>query len=375
MLFSLSLLFLVGLAAASICKTIRLPRIIGMLVTGIALGPYVLNVLDPSLLGISSELRSMALIIILIKAGLALDISDLKAVGRPAILMSFLPATMEILGFVLVGPAVLGVSRIEAAIMGAVLGAVLVACPWFPSWLVGLDDPALIEEANVAVRWIGASFPFYSLVILLVSYYVFIDRRRLSMTLVVLLEAVFPIAGGLTGYLLDGLQGFWIGYSLAPALTLLAAMLPAVLRRRERPPFYLMPDSDSGFYDFSLMAEPKAICEVSDAVRQRLLKLGESAKIGIRAAMLVEESLMAVNEVNGKRRCRCEVSLEVYDGFVRIIMRDDGIVFTLSHDTPGVESVRGVVLGSTLKRLDSRVGYAALGLNRNVFVLRERADA
>ena len=274
-------------------------------------------------------------------------------------------------------PAIRRVTRDAARVsvlLGAALGAVLVACPRFPSWLVGLDDPALIEEANVAVRWIGASFPFYSLVILLVSYYVFIDRRRLSMTLVVLLEAVFPIAGGLTGYSLGGLQGFWIGYSLAPALTLLAAMLPAVLRRRERPPFYLMPDSDSGFYDFSLIAEPKAICEVSDAVRQRLLKMGESAKIGIRAAMLVEESLMAVNEVNGTRRCRCEVSLEVYDGYIRIIMRDDGTVFTLSHDTPGVESVRSVVLGSTLKSLDSRFGYAALGLNRNVFVIRENTS-
>ena len=83
---------------------------------------------------------------------------------------------------------------------------------------------------------------------------------------------------------------------------------------------------------------------------------------------------MAVNEVNGKRRCSCEVSLEVYDGFARIIVRDDGTIFTLSHDTPGVESVRGIVLGSALKRLDSRVGYATLGLNRNVFVLREKAS-
>lgn len=83
MLTSLALIFLVGLAAASICQRIRLPRIIGMLATGILLGPYVLDFLDGSILSISSDLREMALVIILIKAGLSLDISELKEVGRP----------------------------------------------------------------------------------------------------------------------------------------------------------------------------------------------------------------------------------------------------------------------------------------------------
>lgn len=124
MLTSLALIFLVGLAMASICQKIKLPRIIGMLITGIILGPYALNLLDPSILGISADLRQMALVIILIKAGLSLNISDLKKVGRPAVLMSFLPAVFEILAFVLFAPSVLGITRIDAAIMGAVLGAV-----------------------------------------------------------------------------------------------------------------------------------------------------------------------------------------------------------------------------------------------------------
>lgn len=124
MLTSLGLIFLSGLGMASICQKLRLPRIIGMLVCGIVLGPFVLNALDPSLLGISSELRQMALIIILIKAGLSLDLSDLKKVGRPAVLLSFLPASFEILGYFLFAPLFLGVSKIEAAVMGAVLGAV-----------------------------------------------------------------------------------------------------------------------------------------------------------------------------------------------------------------------------------------------------------
>lgn len=124
MLTSLALVFLVGLALASICQKLNLPRIIGMLTTGALLGPYVLNLLDASIIGVSADLRQMALVIILIKAGLSLDIQDLKKVGRPAILISFLPALFEILAFLIFAPFVLGVNHIEAAIIGAVLGAV-----------------------------------------------------------------------------------------------------------------------------------------------------------------------------------------------------------------------------------------------------------
>lgn len=124
MLTSLSLIFLVGLAMGAICQRLRLPRIIGMLVTGIVLGPYVLDFLDPSILSISAELRKMALIIILLKAGLSLDLKDLKKVGRSAILLSFVPATCEIIGYVLFAPLILKIGRIEAAVMGAVLAAV-----------------------------------------------------------------------------------------------------------------------------------------------------------------------------------------------------------------------------------------------------------
>lgn len=124
MLTSLALIFLVGLAMAALCSLLRLPRIIGMLFTGILLGPYVLGLLDPSILAISADLRQMALIIILIKAGLSLDLGDLRRVGRPAVLMSFLPASFEILAYILFAPMLLGITRLEAAVMGAVLGAV-----------------------------------------------------------------------------------------------------------------------------------------------------------------------------------------------------------------------------------------------------------
>ena len=124
MLTSLAFIFLAGLAMAGICRKFGLPRIIGMLFTGILLGPNVLNLLDSSILLISPQLRQMALIIILLKAGLSLNLSDLRQVGRPAVMMAFVPASFELLAFVLCGPFILGTSHIEAALMGAVLAAV-----------------------------------------------------------------------------------------------------------------------------------------------------------------------------------------------------------------------------------------------------------
>ena len=124
MLTSLALIYLVGLSLAAIFGKLKLPRLIGMLLTGILLGPFVLDFFDPQILGISAELRKMALVIILIKAGLSLNFSDLKKVGRPALLMAFLPATFEIVAFLLFAPMLLDVSHVEALLMGSVLAAV-----------------------------------------------------------------------------------------------------------------------------------------------------------------------------------------------------------------------------------------------------------
>ena len=124
MFASLALIILIGLSMASVCQMLKLPRFIGMLITGIVLGPYVLDLLDPSLLSISADLRQIALIIILLKAGFSLHLADLKKVGRSAVMMSCVPASCEILAFFLFAPYFLGVTRIEAAVMGAVLGAV-----------------------------------------------------------------------------------------------------------------------------------------------------------------------------------------------------------------------------------------------------------
>lgn len=124
MLTSLALIFLCGLLLGSIFQKIKLPPLLGMIITGIILGPHTLNLIDQSVLSISSDLRQIALIIILTRAGLNLDINSLKKVGRPAILMCFVPACFEIIGMILLAPPLLGISILDALIMGTVVAAV-----------------------------------------------------------------------------------------------------------------------------------------------------------------------------------------------------------------------------------------------------------
>lgn len=124
MFASLAFVFLFGMLGAAVLERMHLPRMIGMLLVGILIGPYALGLLDSSILAISGDLRKLALMLILLRAGLSLDLGDLKKVGRPAILMAFVPATFEVAAFVLFAPIILGITHMEAAVMGAVLGAV-----------------------------------------------------------------------------------------------------------------------------------------------------------------------------------------------------------------------------------------------------------
>lgn len=124
MLKSIALIMLIGMSAGWICRKVKLPGLIGMLFTGIILGPYVLNMLDSSILLVSADIRKIALVIILTRAGLTLNLEDLKKVGRPAFLMCFMPATFEMIGMIILAPRLLSVSLIEAAVIGTVVAAV-----------------------------------------------------------------------------------------------------------------------------------------------------------------------------------------------------------------------------------------------------------
>lgn len=205
MLTSLAFIFLVGLAAAAICQQLKLPRIIGMLITGIILGPYVLDLLDPSILSISSELRQMALIIILLKAGLSLDLSDLKKVGRPAVLMSFVPASFEILAFFLFAPHILGIKPIEAAVMGAVLAAVSPAIV-VPRMVRLMDQNYGTDKSIPQIILAGASCDDIFVIVLFSTFSNMAQggNAHLMDFVNIPVSILFGIVlGGITGYLLS----------------------------------------------------------------------------------------------------------------------------------------------------------------------------
>lgn len=147
MLLSIAAILLVGSTLGWVCKKIKLPALVGMLLTGIILGPYVLNVFDASILAISADIRKIALIIILTRAGLSLDISGLKKIGRPAVMMCFVPATFELIGMLALAPKLLGISVLEVAIMGAVIAAVSPAV--VVPRMVKLMEEGYGEEKNI----------------------------------------------------------------------------------------------------------------------------------------------------------------------------------------------------------------------------------
>ena len=155
MLLSISLILLSGMFMGYLCRRCRLPSLLGMLFTCILLGPYLLNILDESILGISAELRKIALIIILTRAGLGMDLSGLKRIGRPALLMCFVPATFELVGMLLLAPQLMGLTLLEAAILGAVLAvspAVVV-----PRMVKLMDEGYGVKEGIPQLILAGAS--------------------------------------------------------------------------------------------------------------------------------------------------------------------------------------------------------------------------
>lgn len=169
MLISLSYIIIVGLLLGSICKKIKFPSLFGMIIGGIIIGPHVLNLIDGSILNISSEIRKIALIIILIRAGLKLSLEDLKRVGRPAILMCFVPATLEVLGMILLAPKLLGLSILDAAILGAVIGAVSPAVI-VPRMIKLIDENRGVNKGIPQMILAGASVDDVFVIVLFTTF-------------------------------------------------------------------------------------------------------------------------------------------------------------------------------------------------------------
>lgn len=169
MLWSLALVFLGGLLAGEVFRRLRLPPLLGMLLVGIAFGPYALGLLDDSLLAISADLRKVALIIILTRAGLSLDIGDLRKVGRSAVLLCFVPATFEIVGTVILAPRLLGVSVLETAIIGSVIAAVSPAVV-VPRMLRLMDEGYGAKQGIPQMILAGASVDDVYVIVLFSSF-------------------------------------------------------------------------------------------------------------------------------------------------------------------------------------------------------------
>ena len=218
-------MYLVGLSTASVCRRIRLPRIIGLLITGIVLGPYALDLLDPSILGISSELRQLAFVIILIKAGLSLDLSTLRRVGRPAVLLSFLPATFEIAACVLFAPALLG---LEDALSGKVALSGLLAV-MSVSCTVQLRMPPEVDarlSEKFGKGWLAAAAALFVLVGAVVDLRYLADAGLPALLLLVI-GLIFRSAGiylSLLGTALDLRERLFPVIAYLPKATVQAAI-------------------------------------------------------------------------------------------------------------------------------------------------------
>ena len=169
MLLSLALIFLCGMILGKIFSLLKLPSLLGLIITGIILGPYCLNLLDNSILSISADLRELALIIILTRAGLNLDIEDLKKVGRPAILMCFVPASFEIIGMVLIAPKLFDITLLEAALMGSVVAAVSPAV-LVPKMLKLMEEKYGTNKSIPQLLMAGASVDDIFVIVLFASF-------------------------------------------------------------------------------------------------------------------------------------------------------------------------------------------------------------
>lgn len=205
MLFSIALILILGMFMGWICKTLHLPSLLGMILTGIVLGPYVLNLIDGSILGISSELRKIALIIILTRAGLSLDINDLKKVGRPAVLMCFVPACFEILGMIILAPKLLGISVLDAAIMGAVVGAVSPAVI-VPKMLKLMKEGYGVEKGIPQLLLAGASVDDVFVIVMFSAFTGLAQGGSISLVSFIKIPisiAVGIIIGLIVGYVLS----------------------------------------------------------------------------------------------------------------------------------------------------------------------------
>lgn len=236
MLMSIALILLVGILTDFISKKMKIPSLIGFILAGILLGPAVFNLLDANFLTLSADLRKIILVIILTRAGLALDLKDLKKVGRPAVLLSFVPATFEIIGTMIFAPIFLGLSLLESALLGAILGAVSPAIV-VPRMVTLIQEKRGTKKGIPQLILAGASVDDIYALVLFSSFLTLVQSGEFQMlSLLKIPVSIFSgLLVGLTGgYLLakffekirfSSMVQFLILFSLSLSLVHLEAVL------------------------------------------------------------------------------------------------------------------------------------------------------
>ena len=245
----------------------------------------------------------------------------------------------------------------------------LLACPWLMLRLVGIESPATVSEATLAVRLVSIALPGLSLVLLFNSYYVFIQREGLStvLTLAAMLvapAALFPVGGALLGPC-----GVWLALGVAPGLSLVLFLLYlAAIGGRRRFPYLLPPGREDRLRVFDLELDPESVCATSTAVGDHLKAEGAGEWRATKAALLVEEALMVVRDRNAGRRVKAEVTVDLNDGLT-LVLRDDGEIFDITDADARISSLRSYLVSNLMTAIPHRRYLTTTGFNRNVFKL------
>ena len=245
----------------------------------------------------------------------------------------------------------------------------LLAFPGLMLSLVGIDGPATVPEARLAVRIVSAALPSLAIVLLFNSYYVFIGREKLSSILTLLAvfglpAALFPVFGHWWGA-----HGVWAALALAPALALgSVALYVLACGGRRGFPFLLPRNREAALRVFDLELDPVDICGASASVAAHLEAKGVDRRRASKAALLVEEALMVVRDRNAGKRIKAEVTVDLNDGLM-LILRDDGEIFNITDADARVSSLRGYLVSNLMTAIPSRRNLTTTGFNRNIFKL------
>ena len=236
-------------------------------------------------------------------------------------------------------------------------------------FMAGIDNPATVAEAMLAVRLVSLSLPGLALVLMFNSYYVFIGREKLSTSLSLSAMLAAPILLFMVFGHFFGMHGAWLALGLAPGTAIMLVAFYVLLRGgRRRFPYLLPGEREAALRVFDLMLEPAAICATAEGVEEHLKKQGVDGRRAMKAALLVEEALMIVRDRNAGRRTRAEVTVDLNEGLM-LVLRDDGEIFDITDADARISSLRSYLVSNLMTVLPSRRNLTTTGFNRNVFQL------